>query len=642
MKFGVVIGICTNRGADQLRALQSVAEFCAPTTDLIALFNGVDPFPLPTRYEILHEPQRIGREQGVWRCAYDLATTRRWDWCGSFHDDVILMAAGWEPWVTRAALSHKLGIVSYACWPYAAASGTPPDRSVITGVDGDHRPGGFLGVAVDGCAMAFNMRLFRRRRQFTPLDVECGFGEMEAGFWSLSQGWGCARIPLSASHNPTGQNSRVVTGTGAGGVSETVDRHLDVLPASVVDENRIHVGSRTIDVRWGPPITVLRPAYDVEEETAVVRVLRRGWSGSGPETGDLEAEFAAFLGVAASGHVVATSCCTSALYLALRAQGWPPGSEVLVPPLTFVSTVAAVRAAGYVPVFVDVKEPTLTIDAECAETAVVPGYTRGILVVHLAGVPADMDTIYGVAHRHGLAVIEDCAHAVGTRVRGEHVGSNPLSAASCWSFNALKNVGAGDGGAIVCWDPTMMRRLRAARWCGIDKDTLSRSAGNVVGEGSAAPRYSWQYAVVDASLKHQMNELSAAVARAQLRKIARLNQRRAVVAIVYRDRLRKVSWLTLPPEPGPNTEHSNHLFMARAPAPVRDRLIDHLSRVGIGTSVHYKPINLHAPFSDLKGYTPVAHRVWQELVSLPMHAALSDADVDRVVDAVVEFDPSMI
>lgn len=254
MRFGVVIGVCVDIGEAQRASLASVARYCAPDTDLVLVFNGVAPFPVDGRYEVVVESAMLGREQGLWRYAYRIAVERGWDWCGTFHDDFYLHEAGWEAWTARAATTHKLGIVAYMCWPFAIPTGNVPSQpefSIITGNDAhggrhDSPPPGFLGVAVDGCGMAFNMEVFKpRRRTFTPLDEVCGYGEMEAGFWLLAQGWGCGRIPLSFTHHPDGaQNTRSTLQIGAGGLDATVRAHLDVLPAIVVDADTIRVGER--------------------------------------------------------------------------------------------------------------------------------------------------------------------------------------------------------------------------------------------------------------------------------------------------------------------------------------------------------------------------------------------------------------
>ena len=625
MKFGVVIGVCTDRDEDQRKSLDSLAEFTHPDTEMIVIFNGVEPFAIHPRYMQWHKMAAIGREQGVWVMAYDFATRFGWDWCATFHDDFYLFEPGWEEWTEKASKTHRLGIVSYACWPYAEAqrAGRDPNHveyTVNTGFPPSlSKPPGFLGVAVDGCGMAFNMNLFRHRGMFSPLKVRCGYGEMEAGFWVLSQGWGCAEIPLRSTHHPSGTvNTREALKVEADGVNETVTPHLNILPAEVLDENRIRLREKIVDVRQTQPwIPVLKPSYDCFEEAAVLGVLRRGWTGSGPEVEAFECSFADYLGVR-PWQVIAVNNCTSALQLAVRAAGLK-GHNVLVPPITFVSTAHAVEVEGGRVVFCDVEPGHLTLSARTLQ-----GTARGVIPVHMAGVPVDMDAIWHFAEEHDLVVIEDCAHAVGSVYNGKPCGSDPRSMFSCFSFNAVKSIGAGDGGAIVCHDSAIAKQLRSLRWCGIDRETYDRSRSS----------YSWEYDVTGVSGKFQMSELNAAVARMQLAKLPAMNARRRAVAECYRRELGNLQWLVLPPAVN---GVSNHLFIVR----VDDRLrfIQHMASKHVHTGVHYKPLNLYGVYADRPNSTPQAHAAWTRLVSIPMHAALTDADVSRVIEAVKAYYP---
>lgn len=258
LKIGTVVGICTDRDEDQRKSLDSIARFSLPSTRLIALFNGVSPFPVDARYEVVHVPDRIGREQGVWRFMFDRACEQGWDWAATFHDDMQLLEGGWEAWIEQAARTHRLAAAAWYCW--GMARGVPSgdggnDYSIVTGSPGDGtKPApGFLGVALDGCGMAFNMAAFRPRGCFTTLEAQSGWGEAEAGFWALREGWGCASIPLDAAHHP-GQstNTRSALNVPIEGLSETVAAYLDILPAEVLDADRIRLGERVIDVRIRP------------------------------------------------------------------------------------------------------------------------------------------------------------------------------------------------------------------------------------------------------------------------------------------------------------------------------------------------------------------------------------------------------
>ena len=401
-----------------------------------------------------------------------------------------------------------------------------------------------------------------------------------------------------------------------------------------------------------PFIPVLRPYYGESEKEAVARVIGRGWTGSGPEVEAFEAEFAAFLGVEAW-QVVATNSCTAALHLALALVDRPCDSDgreepcrVVVPSLTFASTVLAAMHRGWRVNLGDVREDTLGLDISRG----IDGRVHdGVFIpVHFAGVPVDLEPFYAHAQSHGWRVIEDCAHAVGTRdAEGRHVGTDPRSLASCWSFNALKNIGAGDGGAVVVHHRAHAERLRRLRWCGIDLDTHRRATSGT---------YRWEYEVTEAGWKYQMSELNAAVARVQLERIEALNGRRREIVTAYTRMLGDLSWLRLPVETPFHETRSNHLFVVRVPAEQRRAIIDHLAERNVGTSVHYRPLHLH-PIGVSMGYLQrtglmdlltflkdrqlaVTDRVWPTLLSLPMHAGLTSDDVGRVVEAVRSFQHS--
>lgn len=377
-----------------------------------------------------------------------------------------------------------------------------------------------------------------------------------------------------------------------------------------------------------PFIPVLRPLYGEEEKEAVCKVLERGWTGSGPEVEAFEAEFAAFLGVEAW-QVVATSSCTAALHLALLLLELNSESRVGVPAITFASTALAVHHRGALVRYVDVAPETLCVD-RCPPTRAkgLPEHAA-LLPVHLAGHPCDMWRIWGQAAGSRTAIIEDCAHAVGTRDEaGVHVGTSPRSLASCWSFHAVKNIGAGDGGAVLVHDPDHAARLRRLRWCGIDLDTHARTQ---------AGAYRWAYEVIEVGYKYQMTELAAAVARAQLRRLPELNARRQEVADAYQGAFSTLDLVQSPQQTPHGETRSNHLFIIRVPRDRRVGLIEHLSGLGVGTSVHYKPLPQHRALECEFAEIDYALATWPLILSLPMHAALSDDDVDRVIDGVRSF-----
>lgn len=257
LNFGVIVGICTDRDEDQRASIESIAAMSRPGTPLVALFNGVAPFAVNPRYEVVHLPEMLGREQGVWPWALAESVRRGWDWCHAPHDDWYWLEPGWEDFLERACATHRIGMASQVCWPHLQLNGPKGERSFTSGNGVEHgvvgewiKPPGYLGVSMDGCALAFDVNLFARRGEITPVKALIGYGEMEAGLWCLSQGYGCARIPLNGTHHPgTTTNTRSALGIGIEGIQETAELHLERLPAHVLDEHRIQFGAQVLDCR---------------------------------------------------------------------------------------------------------------------------------------------------------------------------------------------------------------------------------------------------------------------------------------------------------------------------------------------------------------------------------------------------------
>ena len=372
-------------------------------------------------------------------------------------------------------------------------------------------------------------------------------------------------------------------------------------------------------------IPVLQPSIGQEEIDAVSEVMRSGWLGLGPKTEQFEREFSTFAGTR---FTSALNSGTAALHLALDVLKVGPGDEVIVPSMTFISTVHAVRYVGATPVFADIETDSLNISAEEIDRRVTPR-TKAVIVVHMGGHPCDMDAIHAVAQNHGIKVIEDAAHACGAAYKGQRIGS--ISELTCFSFHAVKNLTSGEGGAITCKAEWMDRKIRAKRWVGISRDTWMRSSTEKV--------YAWQYYVDDVGYKYHMNDLQAAIGLVQLGKLDQLNGRRRAVAERYQAELSDLTWLTLPQEKD-YASSSWHLYQVRLPDEShRDRLIGHLQEHNIATGVHYYPCHLHPCYIDSQAVVPRTTAVWKHILTLPIHPNLSDADMDRIISRVREYQP---
>ncbi|SDO85302.1 perosamine synthetase [Paenibacillus sp. yr247] len=370
-------------------------------------------------------------------------------------------------------------------------------------------------------------------------------------------------------------------------------------------------------------IPVLQPCIGQEEVDAVVEVLKSGWLGLGPKTEQFETEFAAYVG---SRFMVALNSGTAALHLALEVLDIGPGDEVIVPPMTFISTVHAVSYVGATPVFADVEKDTMNISVAEIEQKITEK-TKAIIVVHLAGHPCDMDAIHELAASKGIKVVEDAAHACGAAYKGRTIGS--VSDITCFSFHAVKNLTCGEGGGITCNQEWIARKLREKRWVGISKDTWMRSSTERV--------YAWQYFVDKVGYKYHMSDIQAAMGIVQLHKLKQLNGRRKEIASRYLQEFKDIPWMELPKEK-PYAQSSWHLFQIKLTnEDMRDRLIGHLKDHNIAPGVHYYPCHLHPCYIHLKASVPVSSEIWKKILTVPIHPNMTDEDLERVIDCVRHF-----
>lgn len=369
-------------------------------------------------------------------------------------------------------------------------------------------------------------------------------------------------------------------------------------------------------------IRLARSIVGESEVAAVTAILvGDGYLGMGGEVQRFENELAAFLG-APEGNVVCVNSGTSAIMLATQAL-LKPGDEVLVQSLTFVATFQALQAAGAVPVACEVLPETATIDLNDAARRIT-SRTRAIMPVHYASNPGDLDAIYRFAAQHGLRVIEDAAHAFGCTYRGRQIGS--FGDVQCFSFDGIKNITSGEGGAIVSADPVVLGRVKDARLLGIERDTERRFAG----------QRSWEFDVKRLGHRCHMSNVLAAIGRVQLQRFAgEFAPRRVALAQRYRELLAQIPGLALfETDLGPIVPH---LQPVRVLAARRDALRAYLQAAGIETGIHYKPNHLLTLFGGGQISLPVTEQVFAELLSLPLHPGLQDADVVRVCGAIRNF-----
>ncbi|HEY3381266.1 MAG TPA: DegT/DnrJ/EryC1/StrS family aminotransferase [Vicinamibacterales bacterium] len=380
-----------------------------------------------------------------------------------------------------------------------------------------------------------------------------------------------------------------------------------------------------VTVETHPFIEFSRPTIGPEEIEAVADAMRSGWLSCGPRTKEFETAFAAFVGAR---YGVAVNSCTAALHLSLLAEGVGPGDEVITTPLTFCATANAVLHTGATPVFADIDLLTMNIDPAAVEAAITPK-TRVLLPVHFGGRPADVLTLRALARRRDLALIEDAAHCVDGMIGGERIGA--IGDFTCFSFYATKNLTTGEGGMITTDSREQAEWLRIAALQGMSRDAwarYSRAGGRL-------------YDVVMAGFKYNMTDLQAAVGLQQLRRLADMQARREAIWARYDEAFADLP-VTRPAEPAPGTRHARHLYTLLVDPDVagcsRDGLREALRERGIGTSVHFTALHLFAYYADRlglkRGMFPNAEFVCDRTMSLPFSSAMTDEEVERVIESV--------
>lgn len=358
------------------------------------------------------------------------------------------------------------------------------------------------------------------------------------------------------------------------------------------------------------------------EIAEVVDSLRSGWIGTGPKVRRFERELAEYVGAP---HVSCLSSCTAGLAIALELLGVGDGDEVIVPAMTFVATANVVERAGAVPVLVDVRPNDGLIDLAAAEAAITPR-TRAMIPVHMAGRPVDLEAVRAIADRHGIAVIEDAAHAIGGEWRGRPIGSHGNLVS--YSFYATKNVTTAEGGALACPSAELAERaMRLARH-GLSGDVWKQHRATAVVHNEA----------VEPGLKHNMTDLQAALGIHQLARLDDSIEQRARQWTMYDDALRDLP-VEVPPPPAPDTRHARHLYqvLVEPEAPRdRDELAVFLRTHAVGTGIHYRGVHLHRYYRERYGLDPaslpVASDISDRTLSLPFGPAVSDDDVAYVVE----------
>lgn len=370
-----------------------------------------------------------------------------------------------------------------------------------------------------------------------------------------------------------------------------------------------------------------RQRIEEDDIQAVVDVLRSDWLTTGPKVGEFESALAAYVGAR---YAVAVSSGTAALHAAMHALGIGPGDEVIVPPITFAATANCIAYQGATPVFADVTPVNLLIDCDRIE-ALITERTRAIIGVDYAGHPCDWDRLRRIADRHGLALVADSCHALGSTYKGRPTGS--IADLTAFSFHPVKHITTGEGGMITGTDSNLQMRLKRFRNHGIDSDFRQREK-----EGA------WFYQMVDLGFNYRITDLQCALGKSQLQKLPGFLSQRRRIAGIYDQAFQNIDTVSPLPVSG-DVEHAYHLYVVRIDfsriGSDRNTFFRYMQKREIRLNVHYIPVHLHPYYCEHYGTSPdqcrEAERAYAQIVSLPMYPGLSETEQNHVIESIVKF-----
>lgn len=360
--------------------------------------------------------------------------------------------------------------------------------------------------------------------------------------------------------------------------------------------------------------------FDDREAQAAYDTIKSGWISTGPKNAELEEMFAEMLGAK---HAVSITNCTDALHLCCLICGFGPGDEVLCPSLTFAASTNCIRYTGATPVFCDIVGPDhINIDPIDIERKITPK-TKGIVVVHMAGFPAEMDEIMAIAKKHNLKIVEDACHGPLSEYKGRKLGT--IGDCSAFSFFSNKNISTGEGGMFVTNNDEYAAKARLLRSHGMSTMSYQRATGHAT-----------EYDITALGYNYRMDDIRAAIAIEQLKKLPEDLRKRIEVRKQYVDRLCKIDGIVVP-------FADNNEFVSNYIMPVvlldstkdrRNKIREYIHAAGIQTSVHYPAIHRFSIYKDYGAVLPQTEYVTDNEFTLPMYAALTPEQVDFICDTV--------
>ena len=366
-------------------------------------------------------------------------------------------------------------------------------------------------------------------------------------------------------------------------------------------------------------IKVSKASVGEEEISAMRPALLRGYYGHAENVVAFEKAIAEYIGVE-PWQVVCVNTGTSALHLAVEVCGIDSGDEVISPSLTFVACFQAITAAGAIPVACDIDGSTLQMSLEDAESRITEK-TRAIIPVHYTGCPVEMDKFLDFAKKHNLRLIEDAAHAFGSTYKGKKIGS--FGDLTCFSFDSIKNITCGEGGAVICRNKDDAEKLRQMRLLGIDRDN-PHVGGHQRTKLFDVKIQGWRY---------HMSNLNAAIGLEQIKKVESFINRRQLISQRYVNAFSSLPGLKILPID--YSETAPHIFVIRVLNDKRDQLTEFLKDRDIETAFNYIPNHLLTKFRS--GPFPNTDMIFKEILTIPLHCSLTEEEVDFVIKSIVEF-----
>jgi aminotransferase len=367
-------------------------------------------------------------------------------------------------------------------------------------------------------------------------------------------------------------------------------------------------------------ITVFGSKVGQEEIKNVVSAMEQQWMGFGKGVDKFEDEFKHKYNIP---NFIMVDSGSNALFMAVSLLNLSPGSEVIVPSFTWVSCAQAVLLAGMKPVFCDVDIQTMNITAETIEKKITPK-TGAIMVVHYAGLPVNMDEIKAF----GIPIIEDAAHAVDSVYKGKHCGT--IADVGIYSFDAVKNLTAGEGGGLATNSAEMLERAKMLRYCGIGKSGFDAAVSNAKGKN----RW-WEYNISEPFIKMLPTNIAAGIASAQLAKIDELQLIRKNIWDTYQTEFEDIPWIIRPVEANYGDRHSYFTYCIRTPK--RDELAKYLLDNGIYTTLRYHPLHLNKLYGQTDVNLANCEVLNEDCLSIPLHPRLLDTEVEKIISEISKF-----